>query len=100
LCPKKKKVGKDKTKILTKGQSDVWVQDKLLPKLKDPGSFIIVTKYDRKHPNNFNFRIEVIDPLKEEKYNENIKEEPPKAIARHDNSMNTSNRLIGRLIEI
>jgi hypothetical protein len=89
IVSKEKEVENDKIKILTKRQSDVRVQDKLPLKLKDPDSFV-VTKYDKKSPNNSYYRIKVIDPSKDEKDNENIKENPQEVIAGHDDSKNTS----------
>jgi hypothetical protein len=86
LYPKKKRL--KMIKILTKGQSDIRVQDKLPIKLKDPR--FVVTKYDRKPPDNSCCRIEVVVPPEEEKDNENIKENPSEMIARHDDSENIS----------
>jgi hypothetical protein len=89
IVSKEKEVENDKIKILTKGQSDVRVQDKLPIKLKDPVSFVVI-KYDRKSPDNSCCRTEVVVPPKKEKGNENIKENPPEMIARHDDSENIS----------
>jgi hypothetical protein len=66
IVSKEKKLEEIKSKFWQKDSqhSDVRVQDKLLSKLKNPGSFV-VTIYDRKHPYNFYCRIEVIDLPKE-----------------------------------
>jgi hypothetical protein len=50
----------------------------------------VVMKYDKEPPDNFCYRVEVIDSPRKEKSITNIKEEPPEAAVRHNVSVNTS----------